>query len=79
MALVSEARLPLVEASAALRSGERRTYCSLFTSEIDNVSNDDFESQFENDDLAGFEFDNDDFEPEEGDDFADFDNFLEAA
>jgi len=48
----------------SLCGGERRTYLS---SENDNMS----------DELAGIEFDNDDFQPAEGDDFADFDNFLE--
>ena len=63
LTLASEARLPLAEASAALRSGERRTYFSVFTSEIDPMSNDEFEAQFNDDELAGIEFDSDDYDP----------------
>lgn len=61
LALASEARLPLAEASAALRSGERRTYLSLFASENDTMSDDD--------ELAGIEFDSDDYDPELDDDY----------
>jgi len=67
LALASEARLPLDEASAALRSGERRTHLSLFTSENDTMSDDDLDPDFEYDD---FEYD-DDYDPELDDDFLD--------
>jgi hypothetical protein len=85
LALANEARLPLDEASAALRSGERRTFFSVFTTENDTMSDecelsdDEFEAQFDDSELDGFIFDIDDFEPEEGDDFADFDDDFDIA
>jgi len=60
LALAHESRLSIDEASAALRTGFCRTFSSLYSTEIDNMSADvEVDFEFDDDD---FEFDSDDDE-----------------